>query len=72
MISIANVGQTDKMLRLGAGIILGLVSFLGLGGLSSSLGIIALVVAAVLVITGALNFCPAYKALNLSTKKNAA
>jgi len=69
MISIANVGQTDKMLRIIAGLVLGAVSFLLLGGLGSTAGIAALVVAVVLIATGALNFCPAYKILGLSTQK---
>jgi membrane protein implicated in regulation of membrane protease activity len=70
MISIANVGQTDKIIRLLAGIVLVAVSFLLLGGLNTTPGIIALVVSAVLIITGLFNFCPAYKIFSLSSLKN--
>jgi membrane protein implicated in regulation of membrane protease activity len=70
MILIANVGQTDKILRLVAGIALVAISFLLLGGLNTVLGILSLVVAVVLIVTGLFNFCPAYKIFKLSSLKN--
>lgn len=69
MITVANVGQTDKMLRIIAGLILGVISFVSLGGFGSGLGIVSLLIAAVLIVTGALNFCPAYKILGVNTQK---
>jgi len=69
MISIANVSQGDKMLRIVLGLGAALVSFYSLGGTSSTGGIVALVVAAVLVVTGLFNFCPAYKLLGIATLK---
>lgn len=69
MISIANVGQTDKMIRLIAGLGLGAVSFLSLDGTGTVLGIAALIVSIVLIATGAFNFCPAYKLLGIKTNK---
>lgn len=69
MISIANVSQTDKMIRLLAGLVLGAVAFLMFNGIGSTVGIVMLIVSAVLITTGALNFCPAYKLLGFSTRK---
>lgn len=69
MISIANIGQTDKIIRLVAGVVLVTVSFMLLGGINTPLGIISLVIAAVLIVTGLFNFCPAYKIFNLSSLK---
>jgi ABC-type bacteriocin/lantibiotic exporter with double-glycine peptidase domain len=69
MISIANIGQTDKIIRLVAGVVLVAVSFMLLGGINTPLGIISLVIAVVLIVTGLFNFCPAYKIFNLSSLK---
>ena len=69
MISIANVGQTDKLIRIIAGIAAGAVSLLALGGTDSTAGTVALVIAAVLLVTGLVNFCPAYKLLGIGTLK---
>lgn len=57
-----NVGQTDKLLRLGAGVLL-----LGLGatGVIGWWGLIGLVPLA----TGLLNWCPAYRLLGINTCK---
>ena len=69
MISIANVGQTDKIIRLLVGMVLIAVTFIKLGGINTLPGILSLVVAAVLMITGLFNFCPAYKICSLSSLK---
>jgi hypothetical protein len=55
-----NVGNTDKLLRIGAAVIL-----LGLGasGVIGWWGLIGLVPLA----TGLLNWCPAYRLLGIST-----
>ena len=66
----ANVGSTDKKLRIIGGLVLLGLSFMLLGGLSTTLGIIAIVAGAVLVITGLVNFCPAYKLLGIGTAKS--
>lgn len=64
-----NVGSTDKKLRIVGGLALLGLSFVALGGVGTSLGIIAIVVGAVLIVTGLINFCPAYKLLGIGTAK---
>ena len=66
----ANVGSTDKKLRIIGGLVLLAISFMALGGLSTTLGIIAIVVGVVLLVTGLVNFCPAYKLLGIGTVKS--
>ncbi len=63
----ANVGSTDKKLRLLGGAALLVISFIALGGLSTTLGLLAIVVGAVLIVTALVNFCPAYKLLGIGT-----
>ncbi len=65
----ANVGQTDKMIRLVAGVVLIAVAFWKLGGIATTAGIVAVVVGAVLMATAIINFCPAYGLLGLRTNK---
>lgn len=70
MISIANVSQTDKMIRLVAGLVVGAVAFLMYNSIGSTAGIVMWIVSTVLIATGALNFCPVYTLLGISTRKN--
>ncbi len=65
----ANIGQTDKIIRLLAGAVLLALAFLKLGGLATTAGIVAAVVGAVLIVTALINFCPAYGLLGLRTNK---
>lgn len=62
----ANVGTSDRVVRL----VLALLAVVGavLVGASSALGIVLLVVAAVLVVTAAVGFCPLYRVLGMSTR----
>jgi membrane protein implicated in regulation of membrane protease activity len=69
MISIANVGQTDKLIRLLVGLALIAISFIQLGGMNTMFGIVSLIVGAILIATAVFNFCPAYKVLNFSSLK---
>lgn len=69
MVSIANVSQTDKMLRIVFGVVAALAAFLFLGGTGTMGGIITLIVSVVLVVTGLFNFCPAYKIFGIATLK---
>lgn len=63
----ANVGNTDKLIRLVLALIgLLLVIFKVVSG---TLGIIVLVLAAILVITALVNFCPLYTLLGIKTSK---
>ena len=61
----ANVGSTDKVIRL----VLAIAAVIGayLAGMSSLLGIVLLVVGAVLGVTAFTGFCPLYRVLGMST-----
>lgn len=61
-----NVGSVDKTIRLVAGVALAAWGFLG-EGLSSTPGLIALIVGVVLIATGLINFCPLFKILGISS-----
>ncbi len=65
----ANLGSSDKFIRIVAGIILLTLGFFKLGGLTAFAGILAIVIGVVLLATGVINFCPAYKLLGLRTDK---
>jgi len=69
MLSIANVGHTDKVIRILAGLALIAATFFALGGTSTTIGLVALVVSVVLIVTGLFNFCPAYKILGIGSLK---
>jgi len=69
MALVKNVGSVDKMIRLLAGVVLAAWGILG-AGLSSTVGVVALVVGVVLIATGAINFCPLFKILGISSIKN--
>jgi hypothetical protein len=62
-----NESNADRIIRAVAGVVL---LFLGFGGaLSGTLAIVADVVGVVLLLTGAIGFCPLYAMLKLSTLK---
>lgn len=61
----ANVGSTDKIIRLV--LALGAVVVAFLAGLGSVLGVLLLVVAAVLAVTAFTGFCPLYRVFGMST-----
>jgi len=65
----ANVGSADKIIRIVAGLALVALTFTMLGGLSSTMGLVALVVGVVLILTALINFCPLYRILGLRTNK---
>ena len=63
-----NVGSTDRLIRLVAGVVLvGAGLFAVQGAMQWVLGILGVV----LVATGSLRFCPIYAALGLSTNGSA-
>lgn len=66
MALIRNVGSVDKTIRLVVGVLLAAWALLG-AGLGSTIGLIALVVGVVLIVTGLVNFCPAFKILGISS-----
>lgn len=62
-----NESNVDRIIRAVAGVVL---LFLGFGGvLSGGLAVVADVIGAVLLLTGAIGFCPIYAVLKLSTLK---
>lgn len=63
----ANVGNADKLIRLVLAVVAAVVAFSV--GASSALGIVLLVVAAVLLVTAAVGFCPLYRLIGMSTCK---
>jgi len=62
-----NVGSVDKTVRYLAGIALLAVSFLALGGVSTTAGIVAAAVGVILFVTGLINFCPLFKIFGISS-----
>jgi hypothetical protein len=61
-----NESGLDRVIRIVLGIVLFILYFTGV----VTLGIISLVVAAVLVITGVVGFCPLYALLKFRTNKS--
>jgi hypothetical protein len=61
-----NESNTDRIIRAVAGVVL---LYLGFGVLSGALAIVADVLGVVLLLTGAIGFCPLYAVLKLSTLK---
>lgn len=60
-----NMGSADKIIRLIVAVVLAILSYTGV--LSGTIGIIALVLAAVFVLTSAISFCPLYAIVGMST-----
>jgi amino acid transporter len=65
-----NLGTVDRITRIVLAVVLGGL-YLG-GQITGTLGVLFALVAVVLLLTGAVSFCPLYFALKLSTKKEAA
>ena len=62
-----NESNVDRIIRAVAGVVL---LYLGFGGvLAGGLGIVADVVGLVLLVTGAVGFCPLYAMIKFSTLK---
>ena len=59
------MGNIDRIVRLVVAILIAVLLFTNV--ISGTLGIIALVLAAVLVLTSAISFCPLYLPFGLST-----
>lgn len=69
----ANEGCADRATRVILGIIALVVGFMVLEAMSGAiLGIVVAVVGVILVLTGFVGFCPAYKILGLSSCKKKA
>lgn len=63
----ANVGTADRVIRAVLAVVAAIVGFSV--GAGSVLGIVLLVIAAVLLVTAAVGFCPLYRLVGLSTAK---
>ncbi len=63
----ANIGSTDKLIRLLLAIVLILLFYFEI--LTDTFGIIALIAALVLTVTSLINFCPLYTFLKINTTK---
>lgn len=62
-----NIGYTDRVLRLIGAAILLILFFTGI--LTGTLGIISVLIAAMLLVTGFVSWCPAYLPFKLTTKR---
>lgn len=63
---VRNVGSIDKIIRIVAGLALGAWGILA-AGISSVVGIVAIVVGLVLLATAIINFCPIFKIFGISS-----
>lgn len=61
-----NEGTLDRLIRLALGLGMGAIAFTLLAGIWQ---IVAVVVAAILLVTAATGFCPLYALLHISTKR---
>ncbi len=62
-----NVGQVDRMVRFAVAVVALIVAWQA--GFGSGLGIVALVVAVIMAITGAVGMCPLYRLIGVNTCK---
>ena len=63
-----NQSKIERIIRVIGGIIL--LAFGIFGSVTGAWQVIILVIAGLLIITGATGFCPAYRLFNFSTKKS--
>ena len=61
----ANMGSTDRVIRIVLAVVLAALYFSGV--MSGTLGIVLVVVAAVFALTSLVSFCPLYTLLGLNT-----
>lgn len=62
-----NVGSTDKIIRLVIALVLAYLYYSGV--LTGTLGIVAVVVGAIALLTSVINFCPLYAVIGVKTTK---
>ncbi len=65
----ANMGSTDKVIRILAAILIGVLYFTQL--ISGTTAIILLILAGIFIITSFISFCPLYLPFGISTKPKA-
>lgn len=61
----ANIGSTDKLIRLGLAIVLIILFYKEI--ITGTLGIAGLIIALVLTVTSLINFCPLYPLFKINT-----
>ena len=61
-----NVGTIDKFVRIGAAVLIAVLYFANV--ISGTMALILMVLAAVFLITGLVNFCPLYSIFGYSTR----
>lgn len=64
-----NINSTDRIMRFVIAVILAALYFAGI--VTGTTGIVLLIAAAIIALTGAVSFCPIYYALGISTNKKA-
>lgn len=62
-----NVGSQDQTIRILAGVAITLLWYLNV--ISGFLGTLLLIVAAILILTSMINFCPLYRIIGFTSKK---
>jgi hypothetical protein len=62
-----NIGSADKIIRIAIAIIIAILFFTG--SITGTAGIVFLILSVVFLLTAIVNFCPLYKALGFSTRK---
>jgi hypothetical protein len=62
-----NIGTVDKIIRIAIAIIIAILFFTG--SITGTAGIVFLILSVVFLLTAIVNFCPLYKALGFSTRK---
>ncbi len=62
-----NMGKTDRIIRLILGVLFAVLYFTGT--VTGTLGIILLILAAIMLVTSLIGFCPLYTLLKLNTLK---
>ena len=62
-----NMGKTDRMIRLIIAVVAAILYFTGT--IAGTLGLVALIVSVIFVLTSLISFCPLYKLLGLSSTK---
>lgn len=63
----ANLNTPDKIVRITAAIVIAVLYFAGI--VTGQAATILMIVAAILLVTALINFCPVYHLLKISTKK---
>jgi len=63
----ANLGMTDKVVRILAAVAIGILYFMNL--ITGTTAIVLLIVAIILVLTSLISFCPIYYLLGIKTRK---